>query len=156
VIDSIQVSSTSSLSFAFAGANDNLVIDTTGGNPVPTGGVSFNGTNISNGDTLTIIGSPGDDSINVGSTSVSVGTGTVSFSNIASVTVISVGGSVASPALLVATPEAQVDRLPTSESSVARMDEYVPVETVIGQNSDLSELKKRRSNAWEMLESRPS
>jgi len=202
------------LSFNFAGAHDNLVIDTSGGNPIPTNGVTFNGNSLSNGDTLTIIGSPGDDSISVGSTSASVGTGVVRFSNLAGVTVESVGGTSnnsvaggtnATPALLVATTDAQIDPPPmsvasASDNSVARMDEDSPIghaygawgpfsfvaaaanpiarstaelastsaagsegiqrpgfvaifgNAVITDGTDFSELKKRRSNAWDTLE----
>src|ERR1700722_20249024 len=48
------------LSFSFQGTNDNLVIDTTNGNPIPSGGVIFNGGSTSNGDTLTIVSTSGN------------------------------------------------------------------------------------------------
>ena len=35
------VSTTSSLNFNFKGANESLTIDTSGGNPVPAGGLTF-------------------------------------------------------------------------------------------------------------------
>jgi autotransporter-associated beta strand protein len=175
VIDSFLASSTSSLSFDFSGTHDNLVINTSGGNPIPAGGVSFNGSSLSNGDTLTIVGSPGDDAISVGSSSVSVGTSVVSFSNVANVSVESVGGNIAipsettaTPTILVAAPDAQIDPLPlsvasASEPSVARMDEYPSIgyvamfgNAVIADDNDFSELKKRLSNVWKMLENSPS
>ena len=72
-----------SFSFNFAGTNDNLIIDTSGGNPVPAGGITFNGGASSN-DTLTILGSI-DDIISpaIGSVTVQSGgvTGTVTFNN---------------------------------------------------------------------------
>jgi hypothetical protein len=138
----------------------------------------------------------------------------VRFSNLAGVTVESVGGSDnnsiaggtnTTPALLVATTDAQVDPSPmsvasTSGNAVARMDEDWPIghaygawgpfsfaasaanpiarlttrvtgapaagsgevqrsgfvavfgNAVIADGTDISELKKRRSNAWETLE----
>ncbi len=122
VVDSFLASTTSSLSFAFAGAHDNLDIDLSGGNPIPAGGITFNGTTLSNGDSLTVLGSPGDPAINVGSNSLTIGSHTVNFSNVASVTVDPRGGSTASPAEMVAMPTLRNDSSPLLvESTTAVM-----------------------------------
>jgi autotransporter-associated beta strand protein len=124
VVDSFLASSTTSLNFDFAGAHDNLEIDLSGGNPVPSGGVSFDGTSLSNGDSLTIVGAPGDATITVNNSSVMIGNGTVSFAHVANVSVDPRGGSgsaIALPALLIANPVAQIDSSPAALASSSKV-----------------------------------
>jgi hypothetical protein len=84
---------TSATPFRFAGTNDTLVIDASNGDPIPTNGISFDGVSTANGNTLEIIGSNGNDSITFNNGSVSIGSSSVSFTNVANLVVDPRGGS---------------------------------------------------------------
>jgi predicted outer membrane repeat protein/parallel beta-helix repeat protein len=88
-----EISGSPELNFDFAGTNDTLVIDTSNGNPIPSAGISFNGGSDSNGNTLEIVGSTGSESITFGNGSVSIGSTTVSFENVANLQFVSKGSS---------------------------------------------------------------
>jgi autotransporter-associated beta strand protein len=109
LIDSFAVSSTPSLSFHFAGSHDNLVIDTTGGNPVPTGGITFDGINAANGDSLSVVGPLSNQVINVNGTQMKLANLAINYFHLAQVSIdpTGVGTLITGNAGLVATPSIQ-------------------------------------------------
>jgi hypothetical protein len=77
---SVSFAAVSSLSFAGNGGNDRLTIDASAGNPIPPGGVSFDGGD--GADILAVIGSGGDDTFTFNASSVAIGGSTIAHSNI--------------------------------------------------------------------------
>jgi hypothetical protein len=75
-------SSITSLTFNGNGGSDLLTIDASAGNPIPSGGISFDGG--ADADTLTFIGSTSTESISYSSGSLSIGSSTASHSNVES------------------------------------------------------------------------
>jgi hypothetical protein len=73
--------------FSFTGTNDQFIVDGSNGNPVPAGGVAFNG------DTLRVIGSNGSDTFVVNSGAVLFGSNPITFSNNANLLIDPRGGS---------------------------------------------------------------
>ncbi len=83
---SIPLSSLPSLTFGpGSSVNGALTIDATNGSPIPTGGISFDGGTGS--DALNIVAGSGNDSVNVGSGVVTLGSGSVSYSNLEAIAV---------------------------------------------------------------------
>jgi Glycosyl hydrolases family 28/Bacterial Ig-like domain (group 2) len=73
-------------SLAFSGGPDNLTVDFTNGDSVPAGGLSFTGGSGEN--SLSIIGTAGNDSVNVAAASVTFDSDSpVSYANVQSITV---------------------------------------------------------------------
>jgi hypothetical protein len=82
----------STFSFSFTGSSDSLVVDGGNGNPIPTGGVTFNGGSSGNGNTLSLLGSAGNDTITANATSIVFGGNPINFSNAANLIVDPRGG----------------------------------------------------------------
>jgi PKD repeat protein len=62
------------------GGDDTLIIDTTFGNPIPTGGINFNGgVQGAAGDLVQIIGGPGNDAVIIRSTQIQVGSLNITY-----------------------------------------------------------------------------
>jgi hypothetical protein len=73
-------------SLTFNGGPDNLTVDFTNGDSVPQGGLTFNGGSGAN--SLSIIGTSGNDTVNVGSAAVTFDSDTpIGYSNLQSITV---------------------------------------------------------------------
>jgi hypothetical protein len=86
------------LSFNFSGTADSLTVDFGNGNPIPSGGVSLNGSSAANGDTLAVLGTGGNDTLVVDSSlaifsNTNIGSGTISFSNVPNLTADLRGGT---------------------------------------------------------------
>ena len=73
-------------SLTFNGGPDNLTVDFTNGDSIPQGGLTFTGNSGTN--SLSIIGTSGNDSVNVGSATVTFDSDTpISYSNLQSITI---------------------------------------------------------------------
>jgi Subtilase family len=76
-----------SFAFNFSGTNDSFTIDAGNGNPVPTGGVSFNGTNVAKGNTFALLATNGNDTITANATSIAFGANPINFANTANLVI---------------------------------------------------------------------
>jgi hypothetical protein len=81
----------STLTFTPGQGADSLTVDLTNGNPIPSGGVSYDGG--TNTDALNITGSSGADSILENATQVTIGAGVITYANIESISVSGNGGN---------------------------------------------------------------
>jgi hypothetical protein len=82
-----------SLSFTFTGTADTAAIDFGNGDPVPSGGISVNGTAAGEGDTLSVLGTAGNDAISVNGSSVLFGTNTITYADMPNLSVEPRGGT---------------------------------------------------------------
>ena len=64
-------------------AGDHLIVDFSNGDPLPSGGLTFDGPSATSGDTLTIVGTTGDDAVTVTPTQIVVdNTAPINYSNV--------------------------------------------------------------------------
>jgi hypothetical protein len=69
--------------FNGVGGNDTLIIDLSNGNPIPTGGINYNGgTQVAPGDLVQITGSGGNDEIHITASQVIIGSAALDYSGI--------------------------------------------------------------------------
>jgi hypothetical protein len=79
--------------FSGVGGDDTFIIDTTYGNPIPSGGVTFNGgVQGANGDMIIVVGGPANDSFTVRSTQVQIGTSNIGYTGTENIAVDGNGG----------------------------------------------------------------
>ena len=78
---------TPGLSFTFTGTGDTLTVDSASGNPVPTGGLSVNGTAAADADALTVLGTTGTDTVVVNAATLVFNGRTITFSNVPTLSV---------------------------------------------------------------------
>jgi hypothetical protein len=71
-----------SLSFSPAAGNDTLTINGANGNPVPSGGITYDDGSNTNSDTLDILGSSGSDSFTANAGQVLFGSNAINFTNV--------------------------------------------------------------------------
>lgn len=82
----------SSITVASAGGNDALTVDFSNpGNPVPAGGLAYDGS--SGTDSLTVVGTSSGDSISIGASTLTFGTTPITFANTESITINAGGGN---------------------------------------------------------------
>jgi hypothetical protein len=81
------VSLPTSLLFALSGSADTMAVDFGNGVPVPSGGITVNGTSAGNGDTLSVLGTTGNDAIAVNAATVVFGSSTISYSSMPNLSV---------------------------------------------------------------------
>jgi hypothetical protein len=80
---SIPLTALPSLSFGPASGNEALTVDLANGKPLPAGAFNFNGS--TGTDSLSILGSSGNDSVTVNATQILFGTSPITYSNIESI-----------------------------------------------------------------------
>ena len=69
--------------FSGVGGDDTFIVDTTFGNPIPTGGVTFNGgVQGANGDTLKVIGGSANDAITILNSKVQFGSSNINYTGV--------------------------------------------------------------------------
>lgn len=90
---SAPVALASSFAFNLNGASDQFIVDGSNGNPLPSGGAAFNGGSLANGDTLSAIGSNGNDTFVVNAGSILFGSNPITFSNTSNLLIDPRGGS---------------------------------------------------------------
>jgi hypothetical protein len=94
VVQSLVLAQLPSIEFAGTGATNSLTIDFSNGDPLPAAGLAFSGSGLS---TLAVIGDGGNDSINIGSSTISMsgtfGTATISYTGATSVDFVGGSGS---------------------------------------------------------------
>ncbi len=89
---SIPLTSLPSLTFGpGSSTNGALTVDATNGSPIPGGGVSYDGG--AGSDALNIIGGSGNDAVSVGSTTVMLGSASISYANVEAINVTLGGGT---------------------------------------------------------------
>lgn len=81
-----------SLTFIGSTSDNTLTVDLANGNPIPAGGVSFDGLGQSTDDVLEIVGSSAADTISVNGSAV-VAANSIGYSNLESILIDSAGGS---------------------------------------------------------------
>ncbi len=77
----------SALSFTFTGSADSIAVDFGNGDPVPSGGLSVNGTAAGNGDSLAVLGTTGNDTISVAAGTVTFGSNTITYASVPNLSV---------------------------------------------------------------------
>ena len=82
-----------SLTFTLTGAGDSLAVDFGNGDPVPAGGLGVNGTAAADGDTLSVLGTAGDDAVTVNAAAVVFGSSTITYANVPNLSVDPRGGT---------------------------------------------------------------
>ncbi len=87
VTDTAPASLAPSLSFTFTGSADTIAVDFGNGDPVPAGGLSVNGSAAADGDTLSVLGTTGADTIAVTAAAVTFGTKTISYAAVPNLSV---------------------------------------------------------------------
>ena len=87
VADSAPIALVPSLTFNFTGSSDALAVDFGNGDPVPSGGVSVDGSTAADGDTLTILGNDTGNAINVDAGHIVADDETVTYANVANLIV---------------------------------------------------------------------
>ncbi|MEI8196470.1 MAG: SdrD B-like domain-containing protein, partial [Phycisphaerae bacterium] len=92
----------STLSFTGSAGDDTLTIDFTNGNPLPSGGITFNGGGHVAGDAILIHGNPAVNTVSVTGTQIALGAVVVNYSNVQHVVFDSdLGGTGTLPAVAV-------------------------------------------------------
>ncbi len=71
-----------SLSFSLGAGDDTLTISGANGNPIPSGGITYNGGAHVNGNTLEVLGSSGSDSLTANAGQVLFGSNPINYSNV--------------------------------------------------------------------------
>ena len=95
VADTAPLALVPSLTFTLTGTGDSLAVDFANGSPVPTGGLGVNGSAAANGDTLSVLGTAGNDTITVNSGTVVFGSSssTITYANVPNLSVDPRGGT---------------------------------------------------------------
>jgi hypothetical protein len=87
-------SQTQAFTVAGLAGNDNIIVDFSGGaTPVPTAGITTDGTTGGSSDTLTITGTSGNDTATVNATTIAFNGSTITYANMESIVVNSGAGS---------------------------------------------------------------
>jgi hypothetical protein len=89
----LSILSGTSLSFTFTVTRDSLAVDFGNGNPLPSGGLSVNGSSLTNGFALSVLGTSGNDTIAVTGSAVTFGSNLITYSNVASLSIDPRGGT---------------------------------------------------------------
>ncbi len=74
-----------SLSFSLGAGDDTLIVNGVNGNPIPSGGIAYNGGTHVSGDTLQVLGSSGSDSFTANAGQVLYGSSPINYSNVQNV-----------------------------------------------------------------------